>query len=197
MSKKMTSRWKSIRKSILAQVVMLNAEMKEIKVSDELTLYAGDDLAMDVLVFTIENEPFVNGTFEFEEKVYTTGENGEIVDIQEVSKDPEGKEGEDGKPEETELEDDPIDHKINEPEPTDTPEELAEKLEEANDIVEKLQEEVIDQLVEIEELKKMNTELRTQLSAQIKKGVNLKDTSNNKALRDYGQLDLIRMSLKK
>lgn len=197
MSKKMTSRWKSIRKSILAQVVMLNAEMKEIKVSDDLTLYAGDDLALDVLVFTIENEPFVNGTFEFEEKVYTTGENGEIVDIQEVSKDAEGKEGEDEKVEDAQLEEDALDHKIEEPEPTDTPEELVEKLEEANDIVEKLQEEVIDQLVEIEELKRMNTELRTQLSAQIKKGVNLKDTSNNKALRDYDQLELIRMSLKK
>lgn len=74
--------FKSVRKAVLAKI-LLNSDLKEFKISDDLTVFA-ENLDQDMVVFDSENNPFANQEFSFEGKNYKTGENGEIISVEEA-----------------------------------------------------------------------------------------------------------------
>lgn len=70
-------------KEIVMKQILLAGELNEFKIDDNLSLYA-DSLEQDMIVFDVDNNPYSNQEFTFENKVFKTGENGEIVSIEDV-----------------------------------------------------------------------------------------------------------------
>lgn len=70
-------------KEIVMKQILLAGDLKEFKINDDLTVYA-DSLDLDMVVFDVDNNPLANQEFTFENKVIKTGENGEILSIEDV-----------------------------------------------------------------------------------------------------------------
>ena len=69
-------------KKAVAKRVAMNADLMEVKVSDELSYFASD-LEVDTVVYDVDNNIVANAQFDFEGKTYFTGENGEITEVKE------------------------------------------------------------------------------------------------------------------
>ncbi|MES2575677.1 MAG: XkdF-like putative serine protease domain-containing protein [Bacteroidota bacterium] len=74
--------YSSVKKAVLAKI-LLESELKEFKISDDLTIKAGS-LEMDQVIFNVDDSPLVSASFVFEQKKYDTDENGVIVNIEDA-----------------------------------------------------------------------------------------------------------------
>lgn len=70
-------------KALIMSKILLESELKEIIINDELTVKVGE-LALDQLVFDVNDVPMGDANFEYEGKKYTTDVDGVIVNIEEV-----------------------------------------------------------------------------------------------------------------
>ncbi|MFC4477421.1 septum formation initiator family protein [Flavobacterium chungangensis] len=81
-NKKEKMNYSSVKEQIMKKI-LLESDLKEFKISDDLSVKAGS-LEKDQVVFDANDAPLVSATFVYEGKSYSTDENGVIIDIQEV-----------------------------------------------------------------------------------------------------------------
>lgn len=74
--------YSKVKEAIIAKI-LLEAQLKEFKIDDNLTLQA-EDLAKDQVVFDGEKQPYANAEFVFENNKYKTDVNGVIVEIEAI-----------------------------------------------------------------------------------------------------------------
>lgn len=74
--------YSKVKEQVMKEILM-NANLSEIVIDNNLTVYV-EALEQDMVVFDKDNQPMPNAEFTYESKLYKTGENGEIISIEDV-----------------------------------------------------------------------------------------------------------------
>ncbi|MDA6068969.1 XkdF-like putative serine protease domain-containing protein [Flavobacterium sp. AC] len=163
--------YSKIKEAIIAKI-LLEAELKEFKIDDSLTLHA-EDLAKDQVVFDADKAPFANAEFVYENNKYKTDENGVIVEIKAIE---------------------PVEIEQAEAAPAEqAPNDLQEELDAANKKIEEQEIEIQSLKAEIVSLKDENINLAKQPKVE---GIQLKNQEADNAPA-ANPLEAIRKALKK
>jgi len=163
--------YSKIKEAIIAKI-LLEAELKEFKIDDSLTLHA-EDLAKDQVVFDADKVPFANAEFIYENNKYKTDENGVIVEIEAIE---------------------PVKIEQAEAAPAEeAPNKLQEELDAANKKIEEQEIEIQSLKAEIVSLKDENINLAKQPKIE---GIQLKTQEADNAPA-ANPLEAIRKALKK
>lgn len=168
-------------KEIIMKQILLSGDLNEFKIDDNLTVYA-DSLEQDMVVFDVDNNPLANAEFTFEDKVYKTGENGEIVSIEDVVAD------------EAQTEEKPVEAADEAPADAPAQEDANAELEAANKRIEELEVENQALKAELATIKDEAVQLASQIPSQ---GINLSDVSTIEVEKPKTTLGVIRGVLSK
>lgn len=164
-------------KEIVMKQILLAGDLKEFMINDELTVYA-DSLDLDMVVFDVDNNPLANTEFTFENKVIKTGENGEILSINDVVAETETEEIE------------AADEAVVEP----AQDNANAELETAKKRIEELEVENQALKAELATVKDEAVQLASQIPTQ---GINLSDVSTDEVEKPKSTLGVIRAALSK
>lgn len=162
---------------IVKATINLSANLQQFKINDDLTVTA-ESLELDMPVMDASGEPFANQEFTFEDKVYKTGENGEILSIEDVVADAETEEVQ------------AADEAVVEP----AQDNANAELDTAKKRIEELEVENQALKAELATIKDEAVQLASQIPTQ---GINLSDVSTDEVEKPKSTLGVIRAALNK
>lgn len=172
---KTNMKYSDIKNAIMTKI-LLEAELKEFKIDENLSVQA-ESLDKDQVVFDMEKNPFANAEFVYEDNSYKTDENGVIIEIEPVEK----------------VEIEQADEENGGGEEVANVEELKTELEAANKKIEEQEIEIQSLKAEIVSLKAENVDLAKQPKVE---GIQLNKENQDDVPADSA-LAAIRKALKK